>query len=296
MKGCLAFLGVVVIVMVAAAVAVFIAFTRPLHEAEQKLSVPHVSGSALRVETANGGVSVRRGDPGSTGVEITAKIRAASEERLAAFAVQADRGADGALVIGPGWPEGKQKSRESCRFEITVPDGVVGVTIKSSNGAIEIGGLAGEAALSTSNGTITVDSHAGRLTASTSNGRIEATGIDGAVTARSSNGTVEVTLSPTSAGPVEIATSNGSVELGLGPAFTGTLTLKTSNGRIDTSAATGAQVTESGRHHTQLTFGDNPASASSISTSNGSVTVRRTAPAAAPADPQAGSTDVERED
>lgn len=262
-------------------------------------TVPHQPAAAIRVETRNGSVTLRKA--ARDDVEITARLAATTTERLEQAHVVADRQPDGALLVKVNWPD-RWRSREGCAFDIALPD-AVGVTIDTSNGAIEIADFAGPAELDSSNGHIRVANHSGDVHADTSNGaitlsniagsvhadssngRIVLRGVAGKATVDTSNGGVEIELADHAPGPLNVDTSNGNVEIRLGAAFIGEMQLSTSNGRIQFDAAGATRVRQTGRRHATLVFGSN-ATRSQVRTSNGSITVAQTAAARTAADPQ----------
>jgi len=258
-------------------------------EGARTVHVPQVSGAALRVRSRNGSVSVRPG--GGEEAVIEAVIRAESEERLNDTRISVERLADETLVVEPVWPEGGPRPNEGCRFEVAI-DQVRGMEIQTTNGAIEVEGMAGNAELDTENGAITVRSHEGAVRATSSNGAITVEGAGGAVVARTasaridiaaegpveartSNGAVSAVLGPDNEGPVDVATSNGAISLDLGGAFHGALKLKTSNANIDFNQPGNVQVIKSSATSARLQAGEGGPD-SSAKTSNAGVRVRFT--------------------
>lgn len=251
------------------------------YRATRTAQVAHVAGMPVNVTTDNGFVEILKS--GGPDVEITAHIRARSQDRLEATRVSVVREASGALSVGVDWPDAHRKSNEGCAFEIKVPD-ASGVRVETSNGHIRIVGLSGRADLDTSNGRIVVASHQGEAKVHTSNGRIEVERVDGDVSARTSNGAIElaevggavdagtsngainVRLAPSSTGPVFADSSNGGVYVEVGPAFSGVARLRTSNGRI---AVDGAEAT-GGKSDKTVRIGAG-GDESIISTSNGRI-------------------------
>lgn len=257
------------------------------HKERREIEAVHVPASPLRVSTANGAITVQRGDTPT--VAITADLKAETVERLQAAQVVASREPDGSLFITVEWPDGRHRGGEGCSFLIRLPD-ANGVQLRTSNGALSLTGFSGEAVLETSNGSLTVNAHDGpvradtsngRITltgirgdahADTSNGRIEIDGLSGALDADTSNGAVDVRLDPASPGPVRIETSNGGVTLRVGPAFTGELSLGTSNGKIRFDGLEGARILSASKKSARLALGSSSAR-STIDTSNGTITV-----------------------
>jgi hypothetical protein len=177
------------------------------------VAVPHVLGSAIDVESANGHITVVAGQ--AADVVVTAKLRAVTQERADAATVTTDRDPSGKLLVRVVWPE-KRRNNEACSFEITVPD-ASGVKLDTSNGRIEIEGLAGQAQLETSNGEISVTNHAGPVNADTSNGAIVLKNVGAPVKADTSNGAIRVEFAPTAVGWFKLDSSNGDIDVLLSP-------------------------------------------------------------------------------
>jgi DUF4097 and DUF4098 domain-containing protein YvlB len=228
--------------------------------------VAAAAGSAVRVESRNGSISVRKAE--RSDVRISAELRATSAERLKAAVIRAERDASGTLVIDTVWPDGGRQSSEGVTFNIELPE-AAGVTLESSNGSLTVAGLRGEAKLTTSNGSIIAREHAGALRARTTNGSIDLLQVSGPIDAESSNGSAEVVLSDDNAGPVRVDTYNGDVRITLGAAFKGTLSARTSNGSVTMPAG----ATQASKTSASLTLSEGPAS--TVTTSNGSVTVKK---------------------
>ncbi len=261
-------------------------FAPPLVEGTRDLRVPYLPGKGLSIRTRNGGVAVLKGEGNQ--VRVHARIRAETKQRLDQVRIEAGRNEKGDLEISPIWPGGKRHSRESCSFEILAP-GARNVRVRTSNGAIRLEGMAGEADLETSNGRIRVEDHAGPLRAETSNGRVTLKrirggirartgngaiflrGAGGPVKARTSNGRLEASLSPGNPGPFELVSSNGSMVIRVGKAFSGIVDLKTGNGGIRIEGEPLVRILESGKNHYRIALGDGKA-LSTAHTSNGHIT------------------------
>lgn len=241
------------------------------------LSVAHSAGKAVDVDTENGAISVVRGT--TSEVQITAKLKAVTQERLDATTVTASRDDAGTLVVRVAWPE-KRRSNEGCSFEITLPD-AVGVNLNSSNGELTVSGLAGPAVLKTSNGAIDATDHAGPITADTSNGAIVLKNVGAPVHASSSNGEVSLVMRLDAAGPVDLSSSNGAINLEFSPLFAGSLSASTSNGVVSLDLPDkGVYVKKLSKTSCLMSFGE-PAPAapkSSLETSNGSISVKARRP------------------
>jgi DUF4097 and DUF4098 domain-containing protein YvlB len=257
----------------------------------RQVTVPHESGSGLRVVTNNGALNVQQGPVQQ--VQIEASLSCISQERLTQTTIVTNR-ADGKLNIEVAWPGGKPENNEGCSFNITVPD-ATGVEARTSNGQIRVTGLSGAAVVRTSNGAVTVTGHdggveahssngrialqnnSGELTAHTSNGAIEISGARRSVEANTSNGRIHVELADESPGPLKAHTSNGAIDLVLGKAFVGELKLATSNGGINLGGITTAKKVSVNRESANLTFGES-AAVSDARTSNGGIQIRATGP------------------
>lgn len=250
-------------------------------------TVPHQANTGIDVQSANGSLTIVQG--GTDQVSITARLRATTEERLKATQITTDRAADGTLQVRVAWPGNQRQGSEGCDFDITIP-ATSAVHLKTSNGSVRLGGLAGPAVIDTSNASITVYDHDGEVRADTSNARIECRAIKGAITADTSNASitiadapaavsadtsnasVEITLADANTGPVHIDTSNAGVTLRVGAAFRGRLSAHTSNAGLHMNAANAKPDGSPSKHSGAWRFGaEGPDS--DISTSNGSITI-----------------------
>jgi DUF4097 and DUF4098 domain-containing protein YvlB len=238
-------------------------------EAARQASVSPMEGSTIDVKTANGHVYIEETDQPDVVVDATLKLQ--TQERADAVDILAEYQPDGTLEVRVLWPDGQRKSNESCAFDITLPS-TQGVTVQTSNGAIRLTGLAGEADLRTSNGRVTVVGFDGDVYTHSSNGRIEIERATGRVDAATSNGRVTVNLADDAVGPVIIKSSNGSVVMNTGSAFAGYVSASTSNGSIHVEG-NNLHDLKSNRRHASFRVGE-ANTQSTISTSNGSVTIR----------------------
>ncbi len=269
---------------------------------QQSLSAAHVPNSMIDVTTENGSVQITA-DETSSEVLIVATITAAgdtqeqADERLAGVQVSVQRLADGTLKIAPTFPGGR-RSNDSCSLDITLPQ-ANGAVVKSSNGAVTLIGLTGDADVHTSNGSILVKGQSGAVRARTSNGRVHIADAGGSVDAQTSNGSVEIAGLTHSAvvktsngrvicraadgatGPIQIKTSNGSVTLVVPPSIGGTIVASTSNGSVNVSGS--ASRIEGSKQHRTIRLADQ-GSESQIETSNGGITVTIAEPDSASAD------------
>ncbi len=235
------------------------------------LQIAHVAGKALDISSANGAISVRRAE--GEVVQVVAKPRATSQERLERVKVLAGRGGDGTLMLRVEWPEGGRHGNEGCDFDVTLPD-AFGLNLTTFNGPVEFHGLAGPARIRTSNGSVTSKRHQGPVDAESSNGDIVLRHVGGPIAAESSNGEIDVLMSPDAPGPVKIHSSNGEIRLTLSAAFEGSIRLDTSNGAIRVADIPNAKLTKLGDRQALIQIGDDKGQESILQSSNGSIELR----------------------
>jgi len=266
------------------------------HRAETSMTMTaeHVDDAPLRIVITNGSIDVRP-DSEAQVVRIEARLicSGSSEEealaRLAEASVTAVRDSDAALVIQPVFPE-PSRSNDAVHLIVYIPSlskaelratngsilaaGLRGpLEARSTNGAITVERHDGSAALRGTNGRITARTIAGDLRAETTNGRIDAEQVRGSVHAKASNGAIAIDLDDQSPGPVTASTTNGSVTLVTGSAFRGTVSLQTRNGGLTLrDPARRAVEPQLQRRSGTITLGDG-GEASSLRTTNGSITV-----------------------
>jgi DUF4097 and DUF4098 domain-containing protein YvlB len=241
----------------------------PLLDGEQALTVAHVTGAPLVVDTANGSITVKKSNRAD--VQITANISAISAERLAAAKIVTTRGVDDTLTIGCQWPGGQPKPREACSFDVEIPD-AVGVTLNSENGNVRASNLAGQAHLLTTNGNVEVDRHAGPVRAVTTNGTVTLSEVAGPVKAFTANGAIDIVLARNSAAPIDADGVNSTIKLTVGHAFAGNLSLAATNGSVSVDPSLEARAAGNDPHEMQIAFG-NGDQKSSATTINGTVRV-----------------------
>lgn len=250
--------------------------------------VPHIAGTALNIESANGSVEALSTDREDVSIEVV--LRSPDLERLQFAQVNARREHGNTLHIWVDWPEGKRHPNEGASVSINIPD-ARGVTARTNNGSITIAGLGGDTDLETSNGTITVDTIDGNVYAKTSNGnllaekvsgdiemystngRINISDAFGSIRAETSNGGAVISTMPGNDGPIRVRTSNGPITLTLGQGLEGVLKCETSNGRVSVSGLPEARLIESSNQRVEIRLGDSE-EISALRTSNGSVRVQ----------------------
>jgi DUF4097 and DUF4098 domain-containing protein YvlB len=240
------------------------------HKGSATAAIAHVAGTTLDIETENGSVEVRHG---GSDVSVAASMRATTAERLKLMSVSVERSESGTVMVRPIWPQGGRVGSEGCSVVVTLPD-VGDIAVSTGNGSILIAGGAGDCDLETSNGAIQVDGPAGAMRVKTSNGRVTLTGVRSA-TVDTSNGSVSVVLSEDAEGPVAVDTSNGSISLAVGGTMVGTLTASTSNGGVSESSGRATRSVQSGKTRGVFELGGISTPASSLDTSNGSITITR---------------------
>jgi len=251
------------------------------------LNIVAVPDAPVDVTTRNGAVVIEAAE--GPDVRIVAEVRAISQERADAVQIDAQRSADGTLVVAARWPDDIQHNNEACSFDIRLP-GASGARVRTTNGAVRLVGLAGLARVETTNGEVTIRSHAGdvhvdttngaitvddaagKIELASTNGRVRVLGARGSVDCTTSNGAVHVAMAPDAPGPVNVSSSNAAIELVLGRGFQGTIHGSTSNGRVWLSPRMQNATLSSrgGEASVELTPGG---PVSHLRTSNGSVSV-----------------------
>ena len=122
----------------------------------------------------------------------------------------------------------------SLRIEVSVPQST-SLDLPSSDGALQVSGVKGEARLVTSDGSIRVDNFEGTLRAHTSDGSIEVGGRFELLDLNSSDGHVNADVWKGSHmnGDWNVRTSDGSITLRLPADLAASIDAWTSDGRID---------------------------------------------------------------
>ncbi len=183
-------------------------------------------GSTVEIENSNGSIEISGWDKDT--IDIDGTKYAGTEERLHAIHIDIDHSANSVSIhtdIPRDW-----HGNAGAKYIIRVPQKIDLHNIQSSNGAIRIDSIQGEARLQTSNGTIRVDQVKGLVDAHTSNGSIEAADVTGDATLRTTNGGIRADVRKGAFGAV---TSNGTITAHLMEADAHPVHLESSNGRID---------------------------------------------------------------
>lgn len=259
---------------------------------ERVLTTHATEGMGLEIRTENGSVSVVA-DPSRKDVQVKATLTATADTqeeaqaRLREVKVNFYDREDGVLEISPEFPQGRWNN-EGCSLAVLVPrarnvtvrttNGSVQLTalkgkadVESSNGNVTVVGQDGDVRVRTSNGSIKVDKPFAGVDVVTSNGALELTSVRGSVNAKTSNGAVRLTAAAGFAGPFKLKSSNGSATLKLPLAMGGKIQADTSNGSVTVNGPEDVKVTGKKTHKTIVFPGEGPSSV--VETSNGSVTV-----------------------
>ncbi len=193
---------------------------------------PLASGGRVQIENSNGPVTITGWDQDS--VEIEGEKRARTDEDLSQIKLDVQT-SQGAIRIRTLTPQNNHGGGGIALW-LKVPRHVMLDHISSSNGALAVSGIDGEAELATSNGPIRIEDFKGRLHASTSNGPVEVRRLQTDAGSRlelaTSNGPIEVALSGSPVPEVHATTSNGPITLWLAGDVSARLKASTSNARI----------------------------------------------------------------
>lgn len=190
-------------------------------------SYPLKAGGRITVENQNGSVEVTGTDQDV--VDISGVKYAASQELMEGLKIEVVKSGDLVQIrtVRPSDRHGNM----GAKYVIRVPRKVELERITSSNGAIHVTEIEGDAHLRTSNGSIHANNLKGNLDASTSNGSIEVGDLEGSAVMKTSNGRVSA---EGVRGQLEAETSNGGINVHLAKADSGhPIRLDTSNGSID---------------------------------------------------------------
>jgi hypothetical protein len=203
-------------------------------------------GARLYVENFNGSIEITGWNQDKA--EISGTKYASNRDLLDALKVDIVVAED-SLRIRTVRPS-ERRGNMGARYVIRLPRRVALERIQSSNGALRVENIEGEARLRTSNGTVRLAALSGDVEAYTSNGSVELEDVEGRIFVRTSNGAIRGTALrgildlATSNGairasvqqlqgrhPVRAVTSNGSIDLEL-PEVTSGVEAHTSNGAI----------------------------------------------------------------
>jgi DUF4097 and DUF4098 domain-containing protein YvlB len=189
-------------------------------------SYPLSSGGTLQVENSNGSVEIDGWDQNT--VEISGTKYANSEERMKEVKIDVSPSANSVRIrtIAPL----DRRGNYGARYVIHVPRRADLQSIVTSNGAIHVDSVQGQARIKTTNGGIRAIGLQGSLDAQTSNGSMEISNVTGDTSLRTSNGGIRADVKK---GSFEATTSNGSITARLVEPDSNPVRLESSNGHID---------------------------------------------------------------
>jgi beta-lactamase regulating signal transducer with metallopeptidase domain len=243
------------------------------HDGKTRTMRASIDGaSALVISSINGSITVVRDDSAKS-MQVTA------------------------VVGGDGWDEPSESKRKR------ILDGAKLVAEKDASGRVavsvdlpwdsNIGGLiqiwdnppsvsitvrtAGLRSVSaeTTNGSVRIEGDVGAVNADTTNGNIDVSGAASEVVADSINGNVTVAPGADAAAPITAETLNGSVVLDLPASWNGTLSASVTNGKVTSDGIKGTSDRSWTGEDFEATVGTGGSAKASLSSTNGSIRVRR---------------------
>jgi hypothetical protein len=189
-------------------------------------SFPLPAGGSLRLENFNGSVEISGWDKNT--VDIDGTKYASTEYRLKEMKIDIVPSANSISIRT--LPPLDHRGNAGARYTIHVPRKMELIGIASSNGAIRVEDVQGNAHLRTSNGAVHANRLTGSLEVQTSNGTVEVSDIAGDTTLHSSNGTIRAEVRK---GRFGATTSNGSITVHLMESDSSPVRLESSNGHIE---------------------------------------------------------------
>jgi hypothetical protein len=190
-------------------------------------SWPLDSGARLTVETQNGSVEISAWDKNT--IDIAGTKYASDESLLHDVRIDISHAPDSVRIrtIAPEFFHGNA----GAEYTIHVPRRVVLDQIHSSNGALRVDAVEGNARMHTSNGGVHLTDVHGDADIETSNGSIDIDNQEGSLRLHTTNAHIKA---ESRGGRFEAETSNGSIEGRLANLNTGwPLRAETTNGHID---------------------------------------------------------------
>ncbi|MEX2262364.1 MAG: DUF4097 family beta strand repeat-containing protein [Bryobacteraceae bacterium] len=203
-------------------------------------------GGRVSLENFNGSVEIVGSDRDS--IEIAGTKYAATEELLDAIRIEVDS-TDAAIRIRTVRPY-ERRGNSGARYRIRLPRKIELERINTSNGAVSVQSIEGNARLRTSNASVKAIGVKGDVDAQTSNGGIDlddveggcilktsnagvrAERIRGGFEATSSNGGIQVELLNEPNRTVRLDTSNAGITLRMPAASAARVRARTSNGSV----------------------------------------------------------------
>ena len=221
---------------------------------------------AVVVNGDNGSIIVRVGAAGSIRVQATIRDpdNVDYEVKQAGKIVTVETESDGGGIFDFGKSPGAD-------LEITVPS-TTRVTLRTSNGSIEVSGVRQSGTARTSNGRIVMDDIVGEFKITTSNGAVTITEARGVFDIETSNGEIEFSGELIPGGDNRLTSSNGSIDIKLQGTPSVNLDASTSNGSIDVDLPI-LLTSDLDEQHLVGTIGDG-GTALFVKTSNGSITIK----------------------
>ncbi len=183
-------------------------------------------GSRLNLESFNGPVEIIGWDQNK--IEVSGEKYASTEEGLASIKLDS-RNDPHSVEIRARKPSASFGARLGVSYTIHAPWSTVLERIITSNGALHVRDIGGEAQLRTSNGAIRLEHLTGGVDAGTSNGPIEASDLGSSAKLKTSNGPIRV---EDVEGDCDAHTSNGSVNISMKKAPKSGIRVETSNGSV----------------------------------------------------------------
>jgi DUF4097 and DUF4098 domain-containing protein YvlB len=204
---------------------------------------PLQAGGELRVENANGGITVEAWDRNEVQVEAIKQVRAESAEKareaMKALRIEVKPSA-GALQILTKYPKNEgdgffdwlsgNSVNMGVTYKIKAPRELVS-NLQSTNGGVRLVGTRGRADLSTTNGGVSVEDVEGNIRLRSTNGGLSVVNAAGTLDGVTTNGGISAQLNEVD-GDLTLQTTNGSVTLKLPENLRASVDIATSNGGI----------------------------------------------------------------
>lgn len=189
-------------------------------------SYPLTTGGSVRLDSFNGSVEISGWDKNT--VDIDGTKYANTEYRLKEMKIDIVPSASSITIRTI--PPIDHRGNAGARYTIHVPKKTMLAGIVSSNGAIRVEGIEGDAHLRTSNGSVHATRLVGPLEVQTSNGTVDVSEITGDTTLHTSNGAIRADVRK---GRFGANTSNGSITVRLMEPDSNPVRLESSNGHIE---------------------------------------------------------------
>lgn len=177
-------------------------------------SAPGGSGTAVRVSNVNGDVTVLPADGDEVTVEAVKRTRG-DRSKLATATVEV-RHEDGLVTVSVDHDDDGIQFGQGVSVELTVRIPVEAALdrVETTNGAVRVRDVAGDARVESVNGEVTVESVDGVLDLETSNGSVTARDVRAIRRAESTNGSLDLSVRSID-GDLTAETTNGSATLRL---------------------------------------------------------------------------------